>query len=192
MTMPGAPQNKSGWRGWVTVVATVLALFTGLCTLFASVVTAQQAWEEHTQAQWPEVVAQVQRCGLDLYTYKPHAYWINCSISYQVRGVEITSRVHSRSFRAPSGIVWESSPASARLKQWVDAHSQGTQIPVHYDLANPQKAVLSATTDMPLAGPRTPDNLKLLGFFGVSFIVMLTLARIAWPRPAALEAYARN
>jgi hypothetical protein len=33
--------------------------------MFALVVTAAQAWQEHAQARWPEVTAHVDRCGLD-------------------------------------------------------------------------------------------------------------------------------
>jgi hypothetical protein len=37
----------------------VLAAFSGLCTIFASVVTAAQAWQDHAQKRWPEVTARV-------------------------------------------------------------------------------------------------------------------------------------
>jgi hypothetical protein len=68
-----------------------------------------------------------------------------------------------------------------QLQEWVDEHPEGTPIAVHYDPANRKKAVL-VTTDMPLGRPRTPDNLKLLGFFAVSCAVLLTVARVARPR----------
>jgi hypothetical protein len=35
----------------------VLVVLLGLCTNFASVVTAAQGWQEHAQAQWPEVIS---------------------------------------------------------------------------------------------------------------------------------------
>jgi hypothetical protein len=73
------------------------------------------------------------------------------------------------------------------MQEWVDGHPEGTEIVVHYDPANHNKAVL-VTTDMPLGGPRTPNNVKLLGFFAVSCAVLLTIARVARQRAAAVRA----
>jgi len=56
---------------------------------------------------------------------------------------------------------------------------------VHYDPANHKKAAL-VTTDMPLGGPPTPNNLKLLEFSAVSCVVLLAIARIARPRTTAV------
>ena len=72
-------QNLPKWRGLVLMLASFLVLFAGLCTVFALVVTAAQAWQEHAHAHWPEATAQVQRCGLDIYTRKPESYRIDCS-----------------------------------------------------------------------------------------------------------------
>ena len=69
------------------------------------------------------------------------------------------------------------------MQDWVGQHPEGTPITVHYDPANPKKAAL-VMTDMPFSGPRTPDNLKLLGFFAVSSLVMLGIGRVAWLRSA--------
>jgi Protein of unknown function (DUF3592) len=182
------PRSNPGWRGWVTALAWIFALFTGLCTLFALVVTTGQAWEEHTHAQWPEVTAQVQRCGLDIYThFHGTAYWINCSLSYQVRSEEFVSQVHSASTPDPRRVLGKNpSAAFDRMQAWVDAHPEGTSIRVHYNPANHANTAL-VETDMPGGGLRTPDNLKLLGFFAVSCIVMLTIARIAKPRFLAVK-----
>jgi hypothetical protein len=159
-------------------------LFAGLCTVFALVVSAAEAWVEHAQAQWPQATAHVQRCGVDIYTHKPESYWIDCSLSYTVRGEEIMSHVHSRSIPAPQRVISQYPTRQFdQLQEWVDEHPEGTPIMVHYDPANHTKAVL-VTTDMPLGGPRTPDNLKLLGFFAVSCAVLVTIARVARPRAA--------
>jgi len=77
------------------------------------------------------------------------------------------------------------------LQDWVDEHPEGTPIVVRYDPANHKKAVL-VTTDMPLGGPRTPNNLRLLGFFAVSFVVLLAIARIARPRTAGFAGTAKG
>lgn len=174
--------NMPKWRRFVLVGAGVLGLFAGLCTLFALVVTAGEAWVEHAQAQWPRSLAQIQRCGLDIYVHRPESYWIDCSVSYTVRGQDMVAHVHSRSVPSPQRTVWEY-PAGRfeQMQEWVDEHPEGTTIAVHYDPAHRGKAVL-VDTDMPLGGPRTPDNLKLLGFCAVSCAVLLAIGRIARPR----------
>jgi hypothetical protein len=149
------------------------------------VVTAAEGWQEHAQAQWPEATAQVQRCGLDIYTHKSEAYWLDCSIRYMADGQEMSSHVHSRTTPAPQRLIWQyPSGQFERLQQWVDAHPEGTPIAVHYDPANYSKAVLVAT-DMPLGGPHTPGNLKLLGITAMSCVLLLAIARIMPPRSAA-------
>ncbi len=146
---------------WLAVAG--LGLFAGLCTIFVLVVTVAQGWQEHAQAQWPQATALVQSCGLEIYTHKPReAYWIDCRISYLVGAEEIVTKVHSRSTPAPRRVISQQPALQFGLMQvWVDEHPPGTPIAVHYDPANHNRAVLVAT-DMPLAGPHTPDNLKLL------------------------------
>jgi hypothetical protein len=169
------PQNQPKWYGFAVLLLLFLGLTAALCTAFALVVTVAQAWVEHTQVQWPKATARVQRCGVDFYTHKPEAYWINCSISYAVQGEEIMSHVHSRSTRQFD-----------KLQEWADEHPEGTSIVVHYDPAHHKNAVL-VRTDMPSAGPRTPDDLRLLGFFAVSCAVLLTAARIVRGRATAAD-----
>lgn len=159
----------------------VLGLFAGLCSIFALVVTAAQAWQEHAQAQWPLATATVQTCGVNIYTHKPEAYWIECRISYEVNAEQILTKVHSHSTPAPRRVVSQNPSAQLDLMQdWVDEHPSGTPIAVRYDPANHNKAVLVAT-DMPLGGPHTPDNLKLLGFAAGSCVLLLALARFTKP-----------
>jgi hypothetical protein len=59
---------------------------------------------------------------------------------------------------------------------------------VCYDPANHAKIVLAAE-DMPGGGPRTANNLKLLEFLAGSFLVLMTIARIARPRTFLQERY---
>lgn len=178
-------QNLPKWRGRVLLLASFLGLFAGLCAVLALVVTAAQAWQEHAHAQWPETTAQVQRCGLAIYTHKPESYRIDCSLSYQVRGEKIVSHLYSRSTPAPRRVIWQYPPQQfERLQEWVDAHPEGTPMTVHYDPASHGKAAL-VVTDMPSGGPRTPDNLRLLGIAAASCMVLTAIARITWPRSAA-------
>jgi Protein of unknown function (DUF3592) len=181
-------QHPPNRRGLLVAVLLLLGLTAGLCTIFASVVTAAEAWVESAQAKWPEATASIEKCGLELYTHMPEAYWIDCSITYPVRGEEISSQVHSHSTPAPRRVVWQYPPQQfEKMQAWVDEHPEGTPMVVHYDPRNPRKAVL-VTSDMPLAGPRTPANLKLLGFFAASCAVLFALARITRKRPAAVGA----
>jgi hypothetical protein len=182
MTTISGPQKLPKGRAFVMLVFGALGLTAGLCAVFALVVTAAEAWVDHAQAQWPEATARVQRCGLDIYDQRQESYWIDCSISYVVRDEEIMSHVHSRSTPAPSRVIWQY-PAGQfdKLQEWVDEHPEGTPIVVHYDPANHKKAVL-VTTDMPLGGPQTAKNLKLLGFFALSCAVLVTIVRIARTR----------
>ncbi|MFZ1009211.1 MAG: DUF3592 domain-containing protein [Candidatus Sulfotelmatobacter sp.] len=182
MTTVGEVPNLPKWRGILLLVVPFLGLSAGLCTVFALVVTAAQAWQEHAHRQWPEVTAQVLRCGLDVYTHKPESYRIDCSVSYTVHGEEIVSHVYSRSTPAPRRLLWQYPPQQfERMQEWVDAHPEGTPIAVHYDPASHGKAVL-VVTDMPLGGPQTPGDLRLLEIAAAGCVVLLTIARITRPR----------
>jgi len=162
---------------WLAVAG--LGLFAGLCSIFVLVVTLAQSWQEHAQAQWPQATALVQRCGLDIYTHKPReAYWIDCRITYLVGAEEIVTRVHSRSTPAPRRVISQHPALQFGLMQeWVDEHPPGTPIAVHYDPANHKTAAL-VTTDMPLGGPLTPDNLKLLEVTAGICAVLLAIAAL--------------
>jgi hypothetical protein len=174
------------WRG----IVGLLGLFCGLCAIFALVVTVAQAWEEHAQAQWPQVTARTQNCAMVLYSYKAKTYHIECRITYVLGSEEVGTLIHSRSTPAPQRVLGSRPAAQVELMEdWVQAHSQGTPISVHYDPANHRKAAL-VTTDMPLGGPNTPNNLKLLGFFASACIVLLTISRIATLRSDANAAVA--
>jgi len=186
MTTADTSENPAGWRGWITVVGGVLGLFAGLCTSLALVATVAEGWQEHTQAQWPATTARIQRCGLDIYTHNPDSYWIDCSVTYAVHGEEIVYHIHSRSILDPRRMIWQYPTGRfEQMQEWVDQNPEGTPIAVHYDPANHKKAAL-VTTDMPLGGPPTPNNLKLLEFSAVSCVVLLAIARIARPRTTAV------
>jgi|SRR5580704_3283644 hypothetical protein len=184
LTMRGGAQNQPAGRGLVLLLLAFVGITAALCTVFALVVTVIQGWTEHTEAQWPTVTARIERCGLDVYNHRTQSYWIDCRLSYTVRGEDLVSQVHSRSTRAPGRVIWEYPAGQFEgMQEWVDRHPEGTPMVVHYDPANRSKAVL-VVTDMPLAGAQTSNNLKLLGFFAALSVVLLTIARIARPRSA--------
>jgi hypothetical protein len=187
MTNVAELQSPPKGRRLVLASAGFLGLFTGLCTVFLLVVTAALAWQDRVHTQWPEATAQVQQCGLDLYTPNPKYYRIDCSVSYTVRGEEIVSHVYSRTTPDPQRVIWESQPPQfEKLQEWVDAHPKGTPIAVRYDPASRGRAVLVAT-DMPLGGSQTPGCLRLLEMAAVSCAILLAIARIMRPRSMAVN-----
>jgi hypothetical protein len=176
MTAETAPQPK-----WIRLALMMLVLLTGLCTVFALLVTAAAAWTEHTESQWPEVTARVDRCGLDqTSTGRRENYYIHCRLSYAVGNEQNTANIYSTN--APSRAVWQYPPNQiAPLEDWIAEHPPGTPIVVHYNPAHHTKAVL-VNTYMPRGGPRTPNNVKVLKVFAGSFVVLLIIARITKPR----------
>ena len=157
----------------------VLVVLLGLCTIFASVVTAAQAWQEHAQARWPEVTARVDRCGLTKSSTGRQRY-ISCRLSYAVGAEQNATNVYSS--KVPPPEVQQYPPNQiGPFEEWVDEHPPGTAIIVRYDPADHTKVVLVANY-MPRGGPRTPNNVKLLEFLAGSFLVLVTLARITRPR----------
>ena len=181
MTTVDVSQNLPRWRRITRLLAGFFGLFAGLGTIFALIVTVAEGWQEHIQTQWPEVMAQVQRCSLDVYPFNSSYYWIDCSIRYELQGEPIVSQVHSRTTPAPGRWISQY-PAGQldRMRRWVDAHPERTPVKVRYDPAHPDQSVL-VTSYMPRGGPRTPNNLKLLGICAVSCVVLLTIARIVRP-----------
>jgi hypothetical protein len=164
---------------WVGLV--VLVAFSGLCTIFVSVATAAQAWQEHARAQWPEVTAHVDKCDLlRTSTNGGHRIYIRCRLSYTV-GTELkVTIIDSARVAAPE--VWQYPRNQiAPLEEWVAEHPQGTPIVVQYDPANRTKVVLLAA-NTPFVGVQTPNNWKLLGASAGSFLILLTIARITCPR----------
>jgi hypothetical protein len=152
----------------------LLGLFAGLCAIFAGVVSAAEGWSEYREQSWPQVTARIQQCTVDpYYPFRgdgPREVWyIDCRIAYVLGSEEIVTKLRSRS--APRG------DQVGLMNEWVERNPAQSPIVVHYDPANHKKAVLTST-DMPLAGPRTPNNLRLLSIAVISCIVLLTIARL--------------
>ena len=162
-------------------ISALLVAFLGLCTLFALGVTVTQAWEEHAQSQWPQVMGTVDQCSLrQASTKRRNQYYIRCVLRYQLGFEQLAGRVFSPS--VPGREVVQYPPNQiGPLEDWVSEHPPGTAISVRYNPSNHQKIVL-ATNDMPpLRGLRTLYNLKLLGGFGAGSLVMLTIAWLTRP-----------
>lgn len=159
----------------------VLVVFSGLCTIFVSVGTAAQAWQERAQARWPEVTARVDECGLmRTSTNGRRKLYIRCRLSYAVGAEQHATNIYSGNFPAPE--IWQNPPSQiAPFEEWVDEHPQGTPIAVRYDPADHREIVL-AEDYMPRGGPRTLNNVKLLAVCAGSFLVLLAIARLVRPR----------
>ena len=98
-------------------------------------------------------------------------------MSYAVGTEQIAAHVYSAN--VPSREVPQYPPNQiGPLEDWVDKHPPGTEMTVRYDPAKHNKVVLVAT-DMPRAGgPHSANDLKLLGFFAASSVLLLSLARV--------------
>jgi hypothetical protein len=171
-----APNKTAGILG-------LLGLIAGACTIFALVASIADAWREHAQQSWPEASATIQRCTVD--PYRPFrsggrsiVWHIECRIAYLADGGEIATRIRSRSSSSGSDI--------ASMHRWVAGHPRGSSIAVRYDPDNHSIAVLTET-DMPYAGPRTPNNLRLLMIAAISCVVLLTIARTLTRRAAVQQ-----
>ena len=176
MTTETAAKGQLMWLGLIVLVA-----LSGLCTIFAAVVTAAQAWQEHAQARWPEVTAHVDRCGLDQTSSgRREKYYIHCRLSYAVGAEQNVASVYSSN--VPSANVWQyPSNQIEPFAEWVGEHPPGTPIVVRYDPDKHTKVVLVANY-MPWDGPRTPSNIKQLEVWAGSFLVLVTIARITRPQ----------
>lgn len=192
MTLEMTTQAQQDKRLVLAGFVGFLGVFAGLCALLALVVTVVQAWQGHAEAGWPEVTARVDRCYLhQSSTGRRDRYYIDCSLGYTVGAEQAVTHVYSAN--APSREVPQYPPNQiAPLEEWVASHPPGTPIALRYDPANHQNVAL-VVRDMPrgaqgTGAERTPSNLKQLGFWAAISIVLLAIARIAWPRSAAVEA----
>jgi hypothetical protein len=183
MTTRTAQKSPLIWLGLI-----MLVLLFGLCTIFASVVTAVQAWQEHTQTRWPEVTAHVDVCSLNRTSSNGgRKFYIGCRLSYAVGVEQHAANVYSRN--VPSPEIWQYPPNQiAPFEEWVNKHPDGTPIVVRYDPADHTKVVL-ATDNMPGGGLRTSSNVEQLEFFAGGFLVLLLIAGFTRPRAFLQEIY---
>jgi len=158
-----------------------LSLFAALCTIFAVGVTLAEGWREHAQSSWPAASASIQHCALDTYVRvrggaRSTRSRITCDIQYAVNGEDVEARLHSASSSSDKDV--------SRMQHWVSEHRTGKSIVIRYDPSNSRNAVLTET-DMPFAGPHTPNNLRLLTLAAVAFVVFSSIARILQRRQAS-------
>ncbi|MGA8270637.1 MAG: DUF3592 domain-containing protein [Candidatus Sulfotelmatobacter sp.] len=159
--------------GLLWAILIVLVFFSGLCTIFVSLVTTAQAWQEHAQSRWPEVTARVDRCDLAQWSGGTReSYYILCRLSYAVGAEQNVTTLHSGHL---------SPKHDGPLAEWIDEHPPGTSIAVRYDPTHPTK-VVPLETGMLIGGPHTANNMKLLEVVAGTFLVLLTIMRLTRPR----------
>jgi len=171
-----SPKAQLMWSGLI-----LLVVLSGLCTLFAAVVTAIQAAQEHAQESWPQVTARIDQCRMEQSsTRRRQMFNIHCRLSYAVDAEQNSAVLHSTS--VPSAQVWQYPPNQIQpFEDWLNAHPPGTPIVVRYDPARHSRMVI-ATDYMPRGGPHTPSNVKLLALFGGGFLFLFGLARLTRPQ----------
>ena len=168
----GAP-NRSPWVGLAMFGLVALTVLFGLCTIFAGVVTMAEGWKEHSQEQWPEAKASVEKCRMrQSSTRRRQRYYIDCQLAYEIDGEANVATIYS-------GIAYASN--NGPLAEWVDDHPTGTPVAVRYDPANHKKIVLMPPY-MPGGAPHTENNVRLLIAFAAGFVVLLFSSRVLWAR----------
>jgi hypothetical protein len=122
---PGMTTETPPKPHWMRLILMVMVLFSGLCTIFAAVVTAAIAWTEHAEARWPQVTARVDQCGLDeTPTGEREMYYIRCRLFYEVGAEQNTATVDS--VNVPSRAVWQYPPNQiGPLEDWIAEHPPG-------------------------------------------------------------------
>ena len=156
--------------------------------MFALIATIAEGWSEHQQQSWPEATATLEKCSVDPYiplrsASRTPVWQIHCRIAYPVGSDQIQTSIRSRS----TGSGWGGDREG--MRHWVNQHRSGTSIGIHYDPQKPTTAVLT-TTDMPYAGPRTPNDLKLVLIAASAFLALSFLAKYSRPRSNAIDANA--
>lgn len=139
----------------------LFGFFAGLCAVFALAVTLVEWRAEQAQAQWPLAMARIERADLGAQALR---YRVRYDADWQERVTTVSS--HSTS----------DAHELAAMRAWVAQHRPGDRIDVRYDPAQPGHAIF-ASSDVPNAGPRTPQNVTFTAIAALACIVLITLAR---------------
>jgi len=173
--------QPSPGRHLLRLVLFVLVALSGLCTIFALVTTAAEAWQERAQKQWPQATAHVDTCELARTSYdRREMQHIDCRLSFVVNDRRIVADIYSANVPSPEVLQYPPNQIQPYL-DWVNYHPAGSTLAVRYDPSNPQKVVL-ASDYMPRGGPHTTNNLKLVAACAGTFVVSFLLARIMRPQ----------
>jgi Protein of unknown function (DUF3592) len=167
---PAVDTAPSRRRTTVAGLAGFLALFAGLCTVFALLATVWDWREEAAQARWPVVSALIASGEVDpqRLSHGATGWQLRYRVRYEAEGQERVARLASRLERS------EDEPAA--LRAFASKHRRGGHIDVRYDPEQPGHAIF-ASADVPNTGPRTTADLQLLLIAATLCVGLLALAR---------------
>lgn len=182
-----AADNPASWRRLVFQASAVLAALAGLCTILASVATIMNARQEHAQAAWSQVTATIDNCKMAETSSASKRYNIRCRLEFMADSQQVRATVYSIDV-PPADAAQYPRNQIAPFIDWVNAHPPGTPLVVRYNPVQTSKVVLAGDY-MPMGGPQTPNDIKLIEACAGSFLVLLLIARITRPRSIRNEEY---
>ncbi len=146
----------------------VLGFFFGLCALVAILKTGIDTYQEAKHAKWPSAMATITHETVRKIPAGSKGEWfIEFALRYSVDGEVLTADTHSL-----GGAFWE----EGAMRRWASRHPPGTTLPIRYDPED-HNAVLPDAGDMPESGPQVADDLRMIVFFSVMSIALITFGR---------------
>lgn len=143
----------------------VLGFFFGLCAFVAILKTGIDTYQESKHAKWPSTVATITHETVrKIHAGSRSEWFVEFALRYSVDGEELTSNVHSR-----GGAFWE----EGTMRRWASHHPPGTSLAIRYDPQH-HNTVVPDAGDMPESGPQVPDDLRMILFFLVLSLVLIT------------------
>lgn len=182
-----AAENPTTWRRFVFQVSAVLAALAALCTIFASIATIANSWQEHEEAAWPQVAASVINCEIAQTSSRSRRYNIRCRLKFTANSQQVRANVYSIDVPPADALQYPPNQIAPFI-DWVNAHPSGTPLAVRYNPVQPSKIVLAGDY-MPMGELQTANDIKLTAACAVSFLVLFLIARITRPRPLKTEDY---
>jgi hypothetical protein len=158
-------------------VVGLFGLFSGLCAVFAALVTLGEWRDDTARAAWPHASALIEQgyVSEDRPRGGSTTWRLRYRVRYEVDGRETRALLTSYSTNSQG--------EAAKMQAWARRHRAGGSIDVRYDPSRPEQAVF-ASAEVPDAGPRTRSNLILTAIAVVGCAVLLPLARFMQAREA--------
>lgn len=175
-----AAENPATWRRFLFQASAIFAALAGLCTVFTVIATLANAWQERAQAAWPQVTASVINCEMAETSSSSRRYNIRCRLKFNADSQQIRATICSLDVPPANAAQYPPNQIAPYI-DWVNAHPSGTPLVVRYDPAQPSKIVLAGDY-MPMGGPQTPNDIKLIAACAVSFLALILIARLTRPR----------
>lgn len=153
----------------------ILGFLFGVFAFVAIIKTPIDMYEENKHAKWPNAVATITRETVRKIPVGSRGEWyIEFALRYSAGGEEFTANTRSR-----GGAFWE----ERTYRRWASRHPPGTSLPIRYDTLH-HDVVVPDATDMPESGPQVADDLKMILFFSILSVVLVTFGRALRRRQA--------